>query len=221
MERLTSEKETKEMNMLELSQNCMYVKDDWCRYRDYNIDVGLIDFIVEISNKLGGNIITADGDYEVISEELWNNLQCGYDNIDGIIALLYTRLAALANLRRRLKEYEDLKLTPEQIREIDNLYSEQAKELREYKDAEKKDLLMRLPCKVGDSLYQLTGDIVSEFVVGCIEVSTCHHLFFHTKLVKGVNMTGKIFSQDEIGKTVFLTKDQAEATLEEMEGKKK
>lgn len=42
MERLTSEKETKEMNMLELSQNCMYVKDDWCRYRDYNIDVGLI-----------------------------------------------------------------------------------------------------------------------------------------------------------------------------------
>lgn len=158
-------------------------------------------------------------------------------------------------------------MTPEQIREMDRVYSEQAKELGEYKNtdeklngislieladayisimekktgekhsrgrlltnadadkwdeyknAEKKGLLLRLPCKVGDRLYQPTGDIVSEFIVGCIEVSTCHNLFFHTTLVKGVNMTGEIFSEDEIGKTVFLTKDQAEAALKEMEDK--
>lgn len=122
---------------------------------------------------------------------------------------------------KKLREYEELELTPEQIREMDRAYSEQAKELGEYKNAEKQGLLLKFPCKVGDVLYQPTREIVSEFIVGCIEVSTCHHLFFHTKPVKGVNMTGEIFSQDEIGKTVFLTKDQAEATLEEMEGKKK
>lgn len=120
---------------------------------------------------------------------------------------------------QKLADYEDLELTPEQIREMDRIYSEQAKELGEYKNAEKQGLLLKFPCKVGDSLYQPTGEIISEFIVGCIEVSTCHHLFFHTKLVKGVNMTGEIFSQDEIGKTVFLTRNQAKAALKEMEDK--
>lgn len=117
---------------------------------------------------------------------------------------------------QKLADYEDLGLTPEQIREMDRAYSEQAKELREYKASEKKGLLLKLPCKVGDILYQPTGDVVSEFVVGCIEVSTFNNLFLHTKLVKGVIVSGEIFSQDEIGKTVFLTKAEAEAALKEI-----
>ena len=168
---------------------------------------------------------------------------------------------------QKLADYEDLGLTPEQIREMDRAYSEQAKELGkyknaeeklngisiveladayirimerrsgekysrgrlltnidadkwdEYKNADKQGKLLRLPCKVGDILYQPTGDVVSEFVVGCIEVSTFNNLFLHTKLVKGVIVSGEIFSQDEIGKTVFLTKNQAEAALREMEDK--
>ena len=46
---------------------------------------------------------------------------------------------------KKLAEYEDLELTPEQIKEIDKIYSEQAKELGEYKKI--------LPCKMGDTLY--------------------------------------------------------------------
>lgn len=222
MERLTIEKETKEMNTMELSQNCMYVKDGWCRYRDYNIDVGLIDFVVDISNKLGGNIITADGDYEVISEELWNNLQYGYDNIDGIIALLYTRLAALANLRRRLKEYEDLKLTPEQIREIDNLYSEQAKELGEYKNLEQQGKLPKIPCNVGDTVYTnysmqgwyfrkenrpYSAKIV---FIGLNGVDNYMNIDFE-------NGHMLQFKFSDIGKIVFLTQAEAEETLKRTE----
>lgn len=216
------------MNMLELSKNCMYVKDDWCRYRDYNIDVGLIDFIVEISNKLGGNIITADGDYEVISEELWNNLQCGYDNIDGIIALLYTRLAALANLRRRLKEYEDLKLTPEQIREIDNLYSEQAKELGEYKDAEKQGKLLKLPCAVGDRIYRInTDEKLESREIEIYDIDNIVILADGTILLKYDVYDGVICELENIVSEkpyldfyrCFLTKSAAEQALKEMEDK--
>lgn len=39
---------------------------------------------------------------------------------------------------KKLREYEELELTPEQISEIDRAYSEQAKELGEYKNADKK-----------------------------------------------------------------------------------
>lgn len=45
----------------------------------------------------------------------------------------------------------------------------------------------------------------------------CNNLFFHTKLTKGINMTGEIFSEDKIGKTVFLTKEEAERALREAE----
>lgn len=259
-ERLTCEKEAKEMNMLELSQNCMYIKEGWCRYRDYDIDESLVDFIVEISNKLGGNIVTADsGDDEAISEELWDNLNYGYDNIDGIIALLYTRLAALANLRKKLSAYEDLELTPEQIREMDRAYSEQAKELGKYKAAEerlngisiikladayisimeketgekysrgrlltnedadkwdkykaaeKKGLLLRLPCKRGDMVYakMKSGEYEKAEVRDYIHFSP----YGFCIIVVSEKYEKRTIPFSEFGKTVFLTKEEAKAAL--------
>lgn len=168
---------------------------------------------------------------------------------------------------KKLADYEDLGLTPEQIKEMDRIYSEQSKELGKYKNAEEKlngismveladayisimekmtgekysrgrlltnidadkwdeyknadnkDLLIKLPCRVGDRLYQPTEGFISEYIVGYIEVSTFNNLFFHTGLVKGVNMIGGILPEDEIGRTVFLTRDQAEAAIKEMEDK--
>ena len=95
---------------------------------------------------------------------------------------------------------------------------EMIEKLTEYEDLEEQGLLLRLPCKVGDVLYQPTRDFVSEFEIKFIEVSVCNNLFFHTKLTKGINMTGEIFSEDKIDKTVFLTKEDAEAKLKEIEG---
>ena len=58
-------------------------------------------------------------------------------------------------------------------------------------------------------MYQPTRGFVSEFRVRFIEISTCNNLFIHTDVVKGINMTGEVFSEDSIGKTVFLAKEQA------------
>lgn len=96
-------------------------------------------------------------------------------------------------------------------KEIDNVYAK----LKEYEDLEEHGLLLRLPCKVGDILYQPTIGFVSEFRIRFIEISTCNNLFIHTDVVKGINMTGEIFGEDSIGKTVFLTKEEAERALEE------
>lgn len=69
------------------------------------------------------------------------------------------------------------------------------------------------PCKVGDTVYQVTRNFISEFRVRFVEISTCGNLFLHTDLISGIVYTGEIFSESEIGKTVFLTKEETEQAL--------
>ena len=88
--------------------------------------------------------------------------------------------------------------------------------LEEYETAEEDGRLVVLPCVVGDILHKLTRDVISDYRVVFIEISTCGNLFFHTKLIKGINDTGEIFSEDMIGKTIFLTKEAAEKALKEI-----
>ena len=88
--------------------------------------------------------------------------------------------------------------------------------LEEYETAEEDGRLVVLPCVVGDILHKLTRDFISEYRVVFIEISTCGNLFFHTQHIKGINDTGEIFSEDMIGKTIFLTKEAAEKALKEI-----
>ena len=74
------------------------------------------------------------------------------------------------------------------------------------------------PCKVGDTVYQVTRNFISEFRVRFIEIATCGNLFLHTDLISGIIYTGEIFPVSEIGKAVFLTREAA-ALRKEDEGK--
>lgn len=74
--------------------------------------------------------------------------------------------------------------------------------LGEYEDLEEQGLLLRLPCKVGDIVYRIINqrdnydDTVYQIVSSTI---------FELSMI------------DKIGKTVFLTKAEAERKLKEME----
>ena len=72
------------------------------------------------------------------------------------------------------------------------------------------------PCKVGDVVYQVTRNFISEFRVRFVEIATCGNLFLHTDLISGIIYTGEVFSESDIGKTVFLTREEAERALKEM-----
>lgn len=72
------------------------------------------------------------------------------------------------------------------------------------------------PCKVGDVVYQVTRNFISEFRVRFVEIATCGNLFLHTDLISGIVYTGEVFSESDIGKTVFLTREEAEKALEDM-----
>lgn len=98
--------------------------------------------------------------------------------------------------------------------------------LHEYEIAEEKGLLLRLPCKVGDTVwdndfgrpcsYRITGysfGIAEDYIDE--PVTETEIVYYYINSSGGI--TGS-FASSEIGKTVFLTKEEAEQKLAEMKG---
>ena len=87
--------------------------------------------------------------------------------------------------------------------------------LADYEDLEEQGLLVRLPCKVGDMVYVPTRNFVSELRITMVSIDM-HGAYFSWMLNSGIypNLDG--FSKSKLGKTVFLTREEAEKKLEEM-----
>ena len=81
--------------------------------------------------------------------------------------------------------------------------------LAEYEDLDEQGLLLRLPCKVGDRLYRIDflGFIISDTVHSI-------HILQNTAYLE-MNYWDKDISLSEVGKTVFLTREEAEQKLKE------
>lgn len=107
MERLTTNKNVSEMGMWELAHNSCYIdKDGNARYRDFCDDVDARVLTRELLKKY------ADGDDAFIDDDDFDNqmmeaLQYGTYTREGLIALFYRNLWAMADLREYLKAYED------------------------------------------------------------------------------------------------------------------
>lgn len=89
--------------------------------------------------------------------------------------------------------------------------------LRELAEADKDGRLVVPPCKVGDRLYEVTGrKTISVYKVRAIRVEL-FGLFIEWDIVEGFvwqSLAG--INAGEIGKTVFLTREEAEKVLEAM-----
>lgn len=92
--------------------------------------------------------------------------------------------------------------------------AEWLEELKSYKDAKEQGLLVRLPCKVGDTVYVPTRNFVSELRITMVSVNM-HEAYFSWMLNSGIypNLDG--FSKSKLGKSVFLTREEAEKKMEE------
>lgn len=91
--------------------------------------------------------------------------------------------------------------------------TEMSEKLEKYEKLEKQGLLKIFPCKIGDYLYQPVIDLVSEFIITSILISNSNEILFLTQLIFGEVTTGYQFSEHDIGKSVFLTKNEASKKL--------
>lgn len=169
MKRLTSDKPVAKMGVLELAHNSCYINGGKARYRDYDLD----EDARVLTRKLlkdhtgGDDAFTSDEDFD---DWMVDYLQYGMDSVEGLIALLYRNLWAMADLREVLKAYEDIGLTPEQIKEMDRLYLEKCIEVNRC-NCDWIPVEERLPDPNDDvlvSVQQIGGDEEKSVAIDCI-----------------------------------------------------
>lgn len=199
MKRLTTNKDVQEMGMVELAHNSCYVKDGAAWYRDFSSDMDARGLARKLLKDFaeGDDSFTCDEDFD---EYIAACLEDGMDSIEGLIALFYRNLWAMADLRERLAEYEDL---------------------------EEQKRLIKLPCAVGYTVYTNDSrdwwylskeDRPYEVKVDFIGITRAGNDNFINVVFTAGQMSQFKFS--DIGKTVFLTREEAEAALEELRDKK-
>ena len=118
----------------------------------------------------------------------------------------------MAELREKLKAYEDTGLEPEEIAELTKsllVGMNKRNRAMELLQAESEGRLIVLPCKVGDTVYEITnlsGDdaIRMRFVAEIAWMSGHGTVLLSSGLVIGI---------DDFGKTVFRSHEEAEAAL--------
>lgn len=203
MERLTTNKNVSDMGIVELALNCCYIaKDGSGRYRDYEIDIDERDFVRKLTTTLVGEDLSLQD--ESFDEEMMDNLGIDpFADVRGLIAIFYRNMWAMAELREKLKRYED---------------------------AEEQGLLLRLPCGIGTDIYYIPSE--KNFRLNLLDGHVEENRVFHQTVDRitfrknGWYMecdsdleygTGRILLDTSYGVTWFLTSDEAEAKLKDME----
>ena len=191
--------------MIELAHNSCYADDERnARYRDYNLDVDSRWLVRNLAKDICGEDFKDLSDEEV-DEYMASMLSAGIDSTIGLLALFYRNLWAMADLREKLKYYED---------------------------AEEQGLLLRLPCKIGSDVYIVPSE--TNFRMNIFEGFPKNNRVFHQKVAlitfteNGWYMEGDIdreycrcrtLQENKYKKTWFLSREEAEAKLKEMEGR--
>lgn len=145
-----------------------------------------------------------------------------------------TALYCRNRLKDRVAAYEDSGCAPEEVLPKDKADEIALKlmrladleslcsytRLRELAEADKDGRVVVPPCKVGDRLYEVTGrKTISVYKVRAIRVEL-FSLFIEWDIVEGFvwqSLAG--INAEEIGKTVFLTREEVEEALKEVEQK--
>lgn len=206
MRKLTSEKPIKEMNNLELAYNCCISEKGHAVYRDFEGPIDARDLARKLLDIYGVECFCIETD-EDLDEFMLECLLDGPFTPTGLIALFYRSIWSMAELRGRLKAYEDTDLDPEKILEIDRLYTEKCRELAEAKKDPKYEL------KVGDILY-----------FACYEPNFPDQSEVSESIVKDISLSGLVLLDDgetwidwkDPEENMFLTRQEAETRIKEL-----
>lgn len=178
MKRMTMDN-VEEMGMFGLAHNCCYIDENRnTRYRDFEIDIDARELAKGLLRELTEDAVSFESDEDF---DDWMGCYIGEDGIctqRGLIATFYQNLWAMAELREKLKYYEDL---------------------------EEQGRLVVLPCKIGDTVYEI------------IEETEPYHSYIREYEVQDVSMKAVMYADDWASydyENLYFTREEAEAALE-------
>ena len=234
MERLTSNGNVSEIGMAELAHNaCYYGEDGLARYRDCDTDIDARELARKLMVMYGvwdpeddRVLLEDDQEFDYAMED------CPYeimDGIEGLIAVFYRNLQAMAELRERLKYYEDLEERlqavygdcdgllekvvehlechkgvdlPEPVFKARLLTDSEVDRWQEYKKLDKQGKLLKLPCAVGDTIFAIM-----------VDENSFEHFHCDAKISA---LPFDYWMLPIFEETVFLTREEAEAAIQEV-----
>ena len=185
MKRLTMDN-VEEMDMFGLAHNCCYIDENGnTRYRDFEIDIDARELAKGMLKEMTEDAVSFESDEDF---DDWMGCYIGEDGIctqRGLIATFYQNLWAMAELREKLKYYEDL---------------------------EEQGRLLVLPCRVGDTVYEIIEETVPNryFYINEWKVQDVS--------AKAVKYADEWESYDY--ENLYFTREEAEAALERRRNRK-
>ena len=121
-----------------------------------------------------------------------------------------------------LKDYRETGLTPEEVTALQASNQELKKEALPILQAKVQDRLVIMPCGLGETVYAnfaIRGDYLREkdkpYPCEVVFIGLSKEPFMHIQFKNGRVFPVKFC---EVGKTVFTTREAAEAALKEQEG---
>lgn len=90
-----------------------------------------------------------------------------------------------------------------------------AEKLANMEQLEEERILLRLPCRIGDIVYVPIKISIAEYKIKSMTFNGAS-MYFKWDLLNGVYVRLDGFTSRDIGKLVFLTREEAEKALEEM-----
>lgn len=221
-------------NNLDAALNLFYIKDfeTWVRGGgdgpDYP-DIRLYDFIRKAAKILLPDLDFPMDDDDGVDYAMGELLLDGPDEPTGLLALLYTAAWSYAELRGRLMQYEDTGLEPAMCANYKTFEDEAISKGVTFKrivalmEADRAGRLVVLPCKVGDTLW-VTGrdNVPREMALEAPDIrAVCtdeDNLCMSTCNRKPDGFCAYRLRNDgaDVGKTVFLTREEADKAFEAM-----
>ena len=139
-----------------------------------------------------------------------------------ITVLVDPGFSAIDAAVNRLADYEDTGLAPEEVTALQASNQELKKEALPILQAKVQGRLAELPCRLGGTVYAnfaLRGDYLREkdkqYPCEVVFIGLSKEPFLHIQFKNGRVFPVKFC---EVGKTIFTTREAAEAALKEQEG---
>lgn len=142
-----------------------------------------------------------------------------YENLEERLKTVYGKCdGLLKKVVECLERHEGIDL-PGPVFKARLLTDREADRWEEYKVFEEQGKLLKLPCTVGDTVYEVQGlrKRIQPYIIIAVYVSNCGNLYeWELKDGKGIYSNVNGFSEHAIGETVFFTRGEAEDALKEL-----